>query len=191
MGTFDSGENVPGATKYIDAALQEAYFECSGESPRFIAKEALTMAAEAKCVTWGARWCVRSPGHLPVSIPKATVMTWLCDTISTGSAPVIVDQGGFWHDRTLQKPVKSWMTRLKKLQNLLGESKPVPHVAFFHSMNRKALRMNDDLALVRAPEEGLFRILEEAHIPFSIVTESDILNGGLDEFVSIELVITF
>ena len=185
VGTLDSGENVPGAAKYLDAALQESYFECSGESPRFVAREALVMAAEARCQIWGARWCTRSPGHLPVSIPKATVMTWLCDAVSTGTAPVIVDQGGFWHDRTLQKPIKNRMTQLKKLQKLLGTNIPLPHVAIFHSMNRKVLRMNEDLALVRAPEEGLFRVLEEAHIPVSLVTESDILDGCLDEFASL------
>ena len=185
IGTYDADENAAGEAEFVNVCLQEAYFECSGESPRFIAQEALLLAAETQLPVWGARWATRGPGHLHVPIPETTAMTWLCDAVSVGAAPVIVDQEGFWYNRTLQKPFKKSLTKAGKLRRLLGETEPLSYVALFHSAIRKQERMHENLMAVRAPFEGMFQILEQAHIPFTIVTERDILQDKLKNFESL------
>ncbi len=77
------------------------------------------------------------------------------------------------------------MSQFQKLPRLLGETEPLPYVALFHSTIRKQEHMHENLMAVRAPFEGMFRVLERAHIPFTIVTERDILQNKLKNFESL------
>ncbi|MFH0797582.1 MAG: beta-galactosidase trimerization domain-containing protein [Candidatus Omnitrophota bacterium] len=187
IGTYDSQENIRGCSKYVDSFILESYHECSGEAPTFVAMESQLVKAESRRPVSHARWVTYGPGSVHTAIPESSALIWAYDVVATGGLPLECDQEGFWYDRTLEKPLGDFMTRLAGLNDILVGSEPLKYVALLHSLACKYQRMPLDNRSGRAYFEGFYLSLEQSHIPFDIITEEDILDGCLNRYAALVL----
>lgn len=180
-------EYIATGSKYVDVYILENYPECSGEVNWFTFKEALLVKAETRKTLWYARWLTTTSGCIHHAHPRALALGWFYDAVGSGSPPMAIDFGGFWHDRSLEADLGGACKRLSEFSPSPFAMQPIPYVALLHSTVCKEKRLRKDRVRERASFEGFFLALTEHHIPFRVVTEEDILSGGLKDFRALVL----
>lgn len=180
-------EYIATGAEYVDAYILENYPECSGEANWYTFKEALLVKAETRRPVWYARWLTATSGCIHHAYPKAMALGWFYDVVGSGGCPVAIDQGGFSHDRSLERDLGHALKNLGEFSPFPSTMEPVKYVALLHSTTCKGKRLMKNKIRERASFEGFFLAMTEHHIPFQVMTEEEVLSGGLRDFQALVL----
>jgi hypothetical protein len=110
--------------------------------------------------------------------PLRGTRTLLVDCIANLASPLMLDLCTMDFDDTGTDELAETFDHIRSMQEVQADAEPVRYAALLHSYNTHRLysdRFEDAF-------EGLYRLLFESHIPFEIVNETGVQNGGLEGY---------
>ena len=182
IGLREAGEPIFMTAPYVDVLILECYWNICKEPPYYVGMESRLIRSETQKHVWCPKWLARNPDQDYANVSPTAAKVWLMEALSSGATPVSVDQGTFWFDRTCFDDVRKGHRHVKKLKADLVKSKPVRYAALFHSMESKSVRIHKTLRNERQHFEGFYMACQEAHIPFDVITEKEVLDGSISEY---------
>ena len=182
IGYREAGEPIFLTAPYVDAYILECYWNIVKEPPWYVGMESRLVRAETGRHVWSPKWVARNPDRDYALVPPTAVKIWMMEALASGASPVTVDQGAFWFDRTAFPALRDGCEHIRALRPHLLKSRPVKYAALLHSMESKFVRAHKAPRNDRQHFEGFYIACQEAHIPFDVITEEQILDGTLAEY---------
>ncbi len=182
IGYREAGEPIFLTAPYVDAYMLECYWNIIQEPPWYVGMESRLIQAETGRPVWSPKWIARNPDRDYALVPPAAVKIWMMEAVISGASPVIIDQGAFWFDRTAFPALQDGCAHLLALRSHLMESRPARFAAILHSMESKFIRQHQEPRNDRQHFEAFYMACQEAHIPFDVTTEEQILDGTVGKY---------
>jgi len=139
-------------------------------------KQRLTKVYFDGGAVWGnVRHSVRHDArHNPIRGTKLL----LFDCMANLASPLMLDLCCMDYDRTGTDELAETFTDIRAVQKVLSGASEVHYAALLHSRRTHELfreRFDDGF-------EGMYRLMLESHVPFQIVTETDVQRGALSDY---------
>ena len=155
----------------VDVVLPEFYQ--SNDLIPLGEKHRITRAYFDNGPLWGnVRHAVR---HDARHFPVCGTQMLLVDCVANHAAPLMLDLSAMDFDPTGAGELAVTFSDISRIQELISQSDEVPYAKLLHSLPTYENYFDEYMESF----EGLYRLLFEAHIPFDIVTEENVRNGGL------------
>jgi hypothetical protein len=170
-----SGVRAELGAPYVDAFLPEMYVHDEVPLHALSMSNRLTGAYGRKPVWNFIRHAVSHDARV-----NPTIQTEACfgDWVADGCSPVVEELCAIDDNRNSYDRLQAACQRVQLVQEALEGSQPLKYCALLHSKASESRYRRDHIESFA----GFYHLLVERHVPFDVLTESIVQDGGLGEY---------
>ena len=182
IGMTDGREMIDETGRYVDAFMLECYSEVISEHPYYVGMETDLVRAETNKTVISPKWIAWNPDCILVPLPSPAIKLWAWQAVMREAVPVFLDQRVTDFAPDVVKMAGRLFADVRKVQAHIQGARQPRYAALLHSMQTKARTMPYRPREHRQYFEGWWTALEGARVPFDVITERDILEGGIQDY---------
>ncbi|GEM_PF-3156142 len=187
IGMVDSREAIHRTCEFADSYMLECYYEIIKEQPYYVGMETQLVKSETGRLVISPKWIAKNPDSDCVGLPEAGIKLWAFQALMNQALPAFINQNVTGCDIRTVRTAGKVFGDIEKLRPVLKDAKKIKYAALVHSLDTKLNTLPYKPREHRQYFEGFYQLLLSAGIPFDVISEKDILKGGLKDYRTVIL----